>query len=80
MRRYLCSKNIGDSLSYYIATKLEKVSYAVLERAINQAKRNAIIEDIPLSSALIDELLDGVSLDDVIKTCQTTMYHKEKSL
>ncbi|MFU8620872.1 AAA family ATPase [Escherichia coli] len=78
MRRYLCSKNIGDSLSYYIATKLEKVSYAVLERAINQAKRNAIIEDIPLSSALIDELLDGVSLDDVIKNMSNNNVSQRK--
>ncbi|MFB2017333.1 ATPase, partial [Shigella flexneri] len=32
-----------------------------------QAKRNSIIEGSPLSSSLIDELLEGESIDDVIK-------------
>lgn len=64
---YLMSKNIGESFSGFISTRLGKVSYAVIERAINQARRNAIIENVPLSSALIDELLDGESLEDVIK-------------
>ncbi|GKX63077.1 ATPase AAA [Pragia fontium] len=68
IKRYLVSKDIGDSLSNYISTRIGQVSYAVIERAINQAKRNSIIENFPLSSALIDELLDSESLEDVIKT------------
>lgn len=67
IQKYLMSKDIGDSLAEYISARLDKVSYAVIERAINQAKRNSIIEGSPLSSSLIDELLEGESIDDVIK-------------
>jgi SpoVK/Ycf46/Vps4 family AAA+-type ATPase len=67
IQKYLMSKDIGDSLAEYISSRLDKVSYAVIERAINQAKRNSIIENSPLSSSLIDELLEGESIEDVIR-------------
>lgn len=78
IQRYLVSKNIGENLSSYISSRLDKVSYAVIERAINQAKRNSIIEDAPLSSSLIDELLDGESLDDVIRTMSAQNVSQRK--
>lgn len=68
IKRYLISKEIGESLSEFIAARVDKISYAVIERAINQAKRNAIIEGSPLSSALINELLDDISFEDVISS------------
>ncbi|MCU6670802.1 AAA family ATPase [Enterobacteriaceae bacterium H4N4] len=68
IQKYLISKDIGDNLAGYISARLDKVSYAVIERAINQAKRNSIIENSPLSSSLIDELLEGESIEDVIRT------------
>lgn len=68
IKRYLISKEIGESLSEFIAARVDKISYAVIERAINQARRNAIIENSPLSSALIGELLDGVTFEDVISS------------
>lgn len=78
IKRYLVSKDIGESLSNYISDRLDKVSYAVIERAINQAKRSAIIENIPLSSVLIDELLNGESLDDVIKAMSVENVSQRK--
>lgn len=78
IKKYLISKNIGESLAEFISTRLNKVSYAVIERAVNQARRNSIIENVPLSSSLIDELLDTESLEDVIKTMSTENVSQRK--
>lgn len=68
IQHYLISKEITESLAHYISSRLGEISYAVIEKSINQAKRNSIIEQISLSAALIDELLSNTSLEDVVKT------------
>lgn len=68
IKKFLKTKGVSETLSGYISDKVGKLSYAVIERSINQAKRNSIIEGLPLSSALIDELIGEESLDDVIKS------------
>ncbi|BEM57464.1 MULTISPECIES: AAA family ATPase [Serratia] len=66
LKTFLLSKDIPESLASYIAEKLDKVSYAVIERAIHQAKRNSIIEQIPLSISLIEEMIPDETIENVI--------------
>ena len=68
IKKYLISKDISNNLSDYISTKLHDVSYAIIERAINQAKKNSIIEKKTFSASLINELLGGnVLLENIIE-------------
>ena len=68
VEKYLISKEIGESLANYISVRLGKSSFSILEKAIIQAKRNSIIEKIPLGMALTGELLRSDSLENVVKT------------
>lgn len=67
IEKYLIYKGISETLAKYISHRISNISYAVIEKAINQAKRNSIIEGIPISAALIDELLSDVSIKTVVK-------------
>ncbi|MCO6507673.1 MAG: ATP-binding protein [Snodgrassella sp.] len=78
IEKYLISKDISVSLANYISIRLDKMSYSVLEKAINQAKRNSILERIPLSAALIDELLSSDSLENVVKVMSNEKISQRK--
>lgn len=67
IKKFLISKDISENLANYISIRIEKMPYAVIEKSINQAKRNSILENIPLSVSLIEELLNDDSIDHVVK-------------
>jgi AAA ATPase central domain protein len=79
IKKYLISKDISNNLADYISTKLHDISYAIIERSINQAKKNSIIEKKPFSATLINELLgNNVLLENVIETMLSTNISQRK--
>lgn len=48
---------------------LEGKSFAIIERILNQAKKNSILEDTTISAALIDELGMSKNKNEIIRDC-----------
>lgn len=63
---YLILNDIPKYISQYISEKYVGQSFAVIERSINQAKRNVVLENITIYKALLQELNLKSSLDSIV--------------
>ena len=75
IKRFLIKNEIPEGVATTISDKLIGRSFAVIERSINQAKRNSILEDIPVNKAIVEELFENESLEQLVKQ----MYEKGMS-
>lgn len=66
IERFLINNDVPTAIAERFSCKLAGQSFAVLERSLKQAKRNAILENIPYNKAVLEELFDGASLDEFI--------------
>ncbi|EPK9868968.1 AAA family ATPase [Serratia marcescens] len=67
IRKFLIKNDIPQGVAGNISDRLVGRSFAVIERSINQAKRNSILEGIPVNKAMIEELFEGESLEKLVK-------------
>lgn len=66
IHEFLVKNDIPTAIAEKISGELKGRSFAVIERSLKQAKRNAILENIPVNKAIFEELFDGESLDEFI--------------
>ncbi|MFM1346911.1 AAA family ATPase [Yersinia proxima] len=66
IHEFLVKNDIPTTIAEKISGELKGRSFAVIERSLKQAKRNAILENIPVNKAIFEELFDGESLDEFI--------------
>lgn len=67
IQKFLFRYGIPVGIASNLSKKLLGKSFAVIERSLNQAKRNSVIENIPVNRAIVEELYDGMTLPDFIK-------------
>ncbi|CAI1931096.1 AAA family ATPase [Serratia fonticola] len=67
IKEFLLRSDVPLGIAINISDKLMGRSFAVIERSIKQAKRNSILEDIPVNKAILEELFEGQSIADLIK-------------
>ena len=64
IQQFLTMHQISEPLSQYLSQGLVGQSFAVIERSINQAKRNAILENLPIGKAIVEELYSEGSFEE----------------
>lgn len=67
IEKFLIKHEVPQGISMNISNKLVGRSFAVIERSINQAKRNSILEGIPVNKAIVEELFENESLEQLVK-------------
>ncbi|UPK79989.1 ATP-binding protein [Proteus vulgaris] len=67
IEKFLIKHEVPQGIAKNISNKLVGRSFAVIERSINQAKRNSILEGIPVNKAIVEELFENESLEQLVK-------------
>ncbi|GAB7202468.1 AAA family ATPase [Dickeya oryzae] len=67
INEFLIYQDVPRGIAVNISQNLVGRSFAVIERAVNQAKRNSVLENIPVTKAIIEELCEGASLEKIIR-------------
>lgn len=65
---FLVKNDVPYGIAINISNKLIGKSFAVIERSLMQAKRNSVLENIPVNKAILEELFEGESIEEVIKS------------
>lgn len=67
IKEFLQRSDIPLGIAAHISEKLVGQSFAVIERSIKQAKRNSVLEGVPVNKAIMEEFFEGQSITDLIK-------------
>ncbi|MGV7959673.1 ATP-binding protein [Photorhabdus tasmaniensis] len=67
IKEFLQRSDIPLGIATHISEKLVGQSFAVIERSIKQAKRNSVLEGMPVNKAIMEEIFEGQSITDLIK-------------
>lgn len=67
IKEFLQRSDIPLGIAAHISEKLVGQSFAVIERSIKQAKRNSVLEGMPVNKAIMEEIFEGQSITDLIK-------------
>lgn len=67
IKDFLVRNDLPQNIAKNISDKLLGKSFAVIERSIKQAKRNSVIESIPVNKAILEELFEGESIDEIVR-------------
>ncbi|WP_320713230.1 AAA family ATPase [Enterobacter cloacae] len=68
IKEFLLRSDLPPGLAMYISESLVGKSFAVIERSINQAKRNSVLENIPVNKAVMEEVFEGKPIADLIRS------------
>ncbi|OAE10007.1 AAA family ATPase [Pantoea sp. OXWO6B1] len=67
IKDFLLQCDVPHGIAENISERMVGKSFAVIERSLNQAKRNSVLEDLPVNRAILEELFDGEPIEEIIK-------------